>query len=293
MRILLLGKNGQLGWELQRTLPFVGEVVALDKEEVDLVDTDTLREVLGASSWDVIVNASAYTAVDRAEVETEVARKINADAPRVMAEEARKRNAVFIHFSTDYVFDGLKEEPYEETDIPNPGGVYGKTKLEGEQAVQEIGGSYFIFRTSWVYSMRGDNFVTKVIKWSHQKKELRVVTDQIACPTWSRALAELTSHALSRMKNMGKDWMLNHRGLYHLASMDYASRYDLACYVVQRLGLPVGVKSALTQEFPSSVNRPMFSALSSSCFSRVFDVRVPGWREMLELALESLPKSSL
>ncbi len=287
MRILLLGKNGQLGWELQRTLPVLGEVLALDKEDVDMLDLDSFRGALGAYPWDAIVNASAYTAVDQAEVETEAARRINAEAPRVMAEEARRRNAIFVHFSTDYVFDGLKEEPYVETDIPNPGGSYGKTKLEGERAVQEIGGEYFIFRTSWVYSLRGDNFVTRVIKWSRQKKELRAVTDQTGCPTWARALAELTSHALCKMICLGRDWTFAHRGIYHLASMDYANRYELTRFIVQSLGLQVDVKTALTQEFPSPVIRPPFSALSSSHFCEVFDIRVPAWREMLRLALDS------
>lgn len=287
MRILLLGKYGQLGWELQRTLPYLGEVTALDRDEVDLVQTDSFRDTLGGLPWDILVNASAYTAVDQAEIETVAARRVNADAPRVMAEEARKRGAVLIHFSTDYVFDGSKSEPYVESDLPNPGGVYGHTKLEGERAVQEVGGAYFIFRTSWVYSMRGDNFVTKVIKWSKQNKEIRVVTDQTACPTWSRALAELVSQALSRMIFMGNDWTIKHCGIYHLASADYVSRYEMTGRIVQRLGLPVEVHPALTREFPSPVNRPAFSALSSSLFNRTFELRVPGWREMLDLALES------
>ena len=287
MRILLLGKYGQLGWELQRSLTCLGEVTALDRDEVDLLQTDSFRDTLGGLPWDALVNASAYTAVEQAEVEAEAARRINVDAPRVMAEEAKRRGATLIHFSTDYVFDGSKSEPYIESDNPNPSGVYAHTKLEGERAVQEVGGAYFIFRTSWVYSMRGDNFVTKVIKWSKQNKEIRVVTDQTACPTWSRSLADLTSQALSRMMFLGDDWILKHRGVYHLASADYVSRYDLACYVVQRLGLPVVVRPALTNEFPSPVFRPVFSALSSSLFDRTFELRVPGWREMLDLALES------
>lgn len=286
MRILLLGKYGQLGWEFQRTLPLLGEVTALDRDELDLTQTDSLRTALAGLPWDVLVNASAYTAVDRAEVETDAARRVNADAPRVMAEESQKRGAIFIHVSTDYVFDGTKTEPYLETDLPNPGGCYARTKWEGEQAVQASGGFHFIFRASWVYSLRGDNFVTKVIKWSRQRQELRIVTDQVACPTWSRTLAELISHALFKMLTLGDAWTLERRGLYHLASADYASRYDLACFIVQRLGLPVSVHPALTREFPSPVKRPAFSALASSLFSQTFRLRVPGWREMLALALE-------
>ena len=291
MHILLLGKKGQLGWELQRTLAVLGEVTAWDKEDVDLVSPESLRQALGTLPWDVIVNASAYTAVEKAEVEKETARSINAEAPRVMAEEARKRNATFIHFSTDYVFDGLKAEPYHENDIPNPLNMYGLSKLEGERAVQGVGGAYFIFRTSWVYSMRGDNFVAKVIKLSREKKELRMVIDQTGCPTWARALAELTSHALCRMKHLGAEWTSEHSGLYHLASWDHASRYDLARHIVQFLELPVEVKPALTQEFPSSTTRPPFSAITSAHFSRTFELRVPTWREMLEFALVSFAKS--
>ncbi len=293
MRILLLGKNGQLGWELRRTLAVLGEVTALDKDEVDLIEPESLRETLAASPWDAIVNASAYTAVEQAEVEREAARKINAAAPRVMAEEARRQNIPFIHFSTDYVFDGSKNEPYTEADIPNPLNYYGQTKLEGERAVQEAGGAYFTFRTSWVYSLRGDNFVATVIKWSREKKELRVVTDQTGCPMWARMLAELTSHALCKMELMGAEWISAHRGLYHLASLDYVSRYDLAQCIVRLLDLPVEVKPALTREFPSPVARPSFAALSSSHFCRVFGIRVPAWREMLEFALESFPKSDV
>lgn len=288
MRILLLGKYGQLGWELKRTLPYLGDVIAIDRDDMDLSRPDLFRDFLGDLRWDVLVNASAYTAVDRAEVEMEMAARINADAPRVMAETARNRGAVFVHFSTDYVFDGQKSNPYVESDAPHPINTYGRTKLEGEQAVQEIGGDYFIFRTSWVYGMRSDNFVTKVIKWSKQGKALQVVTDQMGCPTWSRALAEMTSQALFKMIIMGKDWITEHRGVYHLAGADYASRYELACRVVDNLALPVVVTPSLTEEFPSNAKRPIFSALSSSLFSKTFDIRVPDWREMLDLALETL-----
>jgi dTDP-4-dehydrorhamnose reductase len=288
MRILLLGKYGQLGWELNRTLPYLGEVIAIDRDDLDLSRLDLFRDFLGDLKWDVLVNASAYTAVDQAEIEREVAGRINADAPRIMAEAARNRGAVFIHFSTDYVFDGQSNNPYIESDAPHPINAYGQTKLVGEQAVQDIGGDYFVFRTSWVYGMRSDNFVTKVIKWSKQGKPIQVVTDQTGCPTWSRALAEMTSQALYKMIIMGKDWITEHRGIYHLAGADYASRYELACRVVDKLALPIVVTPSLTKEFPSNAKRPVFSALSSSLFSKTFDIRVPDWREMLDLALETL-----
>lgn len=288
MRILLLGKRGQLGWELQRTLPYLGEVVALSRAEADLAQTDSLRDVLNGLAWDALVNAAAYTAVDRAETEADIARQVNSDAPRIMAEEAKKRNALFLHFSTDYVFDGLKSEPYCETDTPNPSGIYARTKLEGERAIQNTGGLNFTFRTSWVYSMtHKDNFVAKVIQWASRQNELRSVTDQTACPTWARALAELTSLALFRMMQMGGSWTSEHCGVYHLASADFVNRYELTRYIVQRLNLPVTVKPALTQEFPSPVSRPAFSALSSTRFAQIFNLRVPSWREMLDSALDA------
>jgi dTDP-4-dehydrorhamnose reductase len=288
MRILLLGKFGQLGWELKRTLPFLGDVIALDRDDIDLSRLDSFRDFLGGLRWDVLVNASAYTAVDQAEAEMEIAGRINTDAPRIMAELARNRGAVFVHYSTDYVFDGRKNNPYVESDSPHPINAYGQTKFDGERAVQEIGGDYFIFRTSWVYSMRSDNFVTKVIKWLKQGKAIQVVTDQTGCPTWSRALAEMTSQALFKMLIMGKDWITEHRGIYHLAGADYASRFELACRVADGLALPVVVTPSLTEEFPSNIRRPAFSALSSSLFSKTFNIRVPVWSEMLDLALETL-----
>ncbi len=292
MRILLLGKNGQLGWELQRTLPLLGDVFALDKEEIDFAKTHTLRETLNTSMWDLIVNASAYTAVDQAEAEREIARKVNVEAPRVMAEEAKKRNALLIHFSTDYVFDGLSEKPYTEKDIPNPQNAYGRTKLEGEQAIEEVGGRFFIFRTSWVYSLRAANFITRVIKLAHQQEELRAVTDQTGCPTWARMLADLTTHVIDKTTTLGLEWTSSRYGIYHLASQEYVSRYDMVCFIVQQLGLPVRVKPALTQEFPAPAVRPPFSALSSSYFCEVFDLRVPAWHEMLRLALGNLSEGA-
>lgn len=286
MRILLLGKHGQLGWELKRSLPLLGEVTSLDREDIDLVKLDSFRAELKKLAWDILVNASAYTNVEKAEEEPEAAKHINTDAPLIMAEESFQRGGIFIHYSTDYVFDGSKTKPYVETDLPNPIGTYAQTKHNGEKGIEEVGGASFIFRTSWVYSMRGDNFVTKVIKWSQQNKELRIVSDQIASPTWSRTLAELTSQALSQMMHLGSSWTLQHRGIYHLASADHVSRYNLARYIVQRMGIPVIVHPASTSEYPSKVERPAFSALSPSLFSRVFQLRVPGWQEMLDLALE-------
>ena len=198
MRILLIGKRGQLGWELHRCLLPLGEVQALDYPEIDLAKPDSLRKLVRTSAPDVIVNATAYTAVDKAESERELAFAINAVAPQVMAEEAQKIGAVLIHYSTDYVFDGKKGAAYTEEDDPHPLNVYGASKLAGEQAIRSVGGVYFILRTAWVYSTRRDSFVSKVLQWSRQSETLRIVDDQISNPTWARMLAEITALILAR-----------------------------------------------------------------------------------------------
>ncbi len=203
MRIVLFGKNGQLGWELQRTLAPLGDITALDFEDVDLGNADLLRQRLRELRPELVVNAAAYTDVDGAERDREKAFAINATAPGIMAEEAAAMDAPLIHYSTDYVFDGKKGAPYVEPDAPSPVNVYGASKLAGERAVQEVGGAYLIFRTAWLYSMRGNNFVTKVLSWARKHEVLHIVDDQIANPTWARTLAQLTAHVLTH----GKDYV--------------------------------------------------------------------------------------
>ena len=198
MKIALLGKNGQLGWELQRTLAPLGEVIALDCPEIDLVQTEQACQTIRGLQPEVIVNATAYTAVDRAESEANLAMTINGFAPGKLAQTAVELGAALIHFSTDYVFDGQKGSPYLESDPPNPLSVYGNSKLAGEQAVIDVDGVYLILRTSWVYSLRRDSFVTKVLGWARQNRTLRVVTDQVSNPTWARMLAETTALLLAR-----------------------------------------------------------------------------------------------
>ena len=191
MNLLLLGNTGQLGWELQRTLQPLGAVVALDYPQVNLADTTSIRKTVQEYLPQVIVNAAAYTAVDKAEIEPELAEAINGTGSRVLAEEARKLNAVLIHYSTDYVFDGTKGAPYGETDLPHPINVYGQSKLAGEQAIQSVDGNYLIFRTAWVYSLRRNSFVSKVLGWARKNETLRVVDDQVSNPTWARMLAKV------------------------------------------------------------------------------------------------------
>jgi len=188
MKIILFGRNGQLGGELQRVLAPFGDVAAVDYQEIDLQNDSAVEEFIRSQSPRVIVNASAYTAVDRAEQEQELAFQVNSRAPELMAKLALEHKAAFIHVSTDYVFDGTLGRPYVETDRPNPLNIYGKSKLAGEQSVQKIGGAYLIFRTSWVYSMTGNSFVNKILEWARKNPNLRVVDDQVGNPTWARSL---------------------------------------------------------------------------------------------------------
>src|ERR1035441_10644588 len=199
MKILLIGKNGQVGWELRRTLAPLAEVVAVDYPEINFADAPALRQFVAGVRPDVVVNAAAYTAVDKAETEMELCRQINAVAPGVLAEEAKKLGALMVHYSTDYIFDGTKTSPYVETDAPNPLGAYGRTKLEGDRAVKASGANHLIFRLCWVYGARGQNFMLTMQRLAREREKLRVVDDQFGCPTWSRLIAEATALALKQV----------------------------------------------------------------------------------------------
>jgi dTDP-4-dehydrorhamnose reductase len=291
MRILLLGNTGQLGWELERTLAPLGELNACDYPVVDLADISSLRRLIRDCQPDVLINAAAYTAVDRAESEPELAEKVNSTAPAVMAEEAERVGSSFIHFSTDYVFDGIKGTPYLESNQPNPLNVYGRTKLAGEQAVRQVGGAYLVLRTSWVYSMRADSFVTKVLHWARSQAALKLVTDQVSSPTWARMLAEVTTQLLTLGKDDLNGWFTKHHGLYHLAGFGHCSRFEWGQQVLQldahkeqqvvRELLPV--ESAA---FPTPARRPLFSALNSEAFTHTFGLQLPDWKIALKLAMD-------
>jgi dTDP-4-dehydrorhamnose reductase len=290
MKILLFGKTGQLGWEAQRTLAPLGEVHAYGPDELDLTQKDTLAKTIRELKPGIIVNASAYTAVDRAESEPELARAVNAIAPGVMAEEARTLNIPLIHISTDYVFDGEKNTPYTEDDGTNPLNVYGRSKLEGEQAIGQVGGAYVILRTSWVYSMRGDNFVTKVLSWSRKQETIKVVTDQVGSPTWARVLAEAIAGIITRSFPHPYDFFMERRGVYHLAGTGSVSRFDLAKTILRLepnrdQQITRRLEPALTADFPTLALRPLVTALGCVKFEQVFDLRMPGWEESLNLAL--------
>jgi dTDP-4-dehydrorhamnose reductase len=293
MKIILFGKNGQLGRELQRVLAPFGEVVAVDYQELDLQDSAAVEAFIRLHKPQAIVNASAYTAVDRAEQEQGLAFQVNSGAPGLMAELARSLHAAFIHVSTDYVFDGTLGRPYVETDLPNPLSVYGKSKLAGEQAIQKAGGAFLILRTSWVYSMGGDSFVTKILGWARKNPELRVVDDQIGNPTWARALAEIIGQLLAKAGDTPFAFFEKNAGVYHLAGRGYVSRFDMAKEIialasVREPGLVSFIQPARTAEFPAPAERPLFSALDCTHFESTFGLRLPEWQDALSLAMREV-----
>ena len=239
---------------------------------------------------EVIVNAAAYTAVDGAEQEPELATAVNSTAPGVMAEEALKLGAALIHYSSDHVFDGKKGDLYVESDLPKPLSQYGRSKLQGEKAIEQAGGNYLILRTSWVYDLRRKNFVAKVLKWARSHQDLRIVTDQVGSPTWSRALAEIMAHVLAKGRDDVPGWLQERTGIYHLAGKGAASRFDWAKAIVEldsgrEDGAPMQVHPAKTEEFPTAARRPAYSALSCDRFEEVFGLQMPRWQDALALAM--------
>lgn len=289
MRILLLGGSGQIGWELQRSLAPLGEVVAPPHANLDLLDLIRLRETLRSLRPGAIVNAAAYNDVDKAESEPDLAQTLNAAVPEVLATEARASGAALIHYSTDYVFDGSMKRPYIEDDAPRPLSAYGRTKLEGERAVQDVGGASLVLRTGWVYSLRRACFVTRVLEWARQRRTL-TLTDQVGSPTWCRPVAQATAGLLGRVATEGQDWLRERAGLYHLVCNGWADRYDWALAILDldpKRGEQVvqSVQRAPSADFAAPARRPAFSALDSSLFDRTFGIRLPDWRDALRSAL--------
>ncbi len=293
MNILLLGKDGQVGWELERALAPLGEVAALGRAEADLAREDDLRAAVRARKPQVIVNAAAYTRVDAAESEPEVARLVNAAAPGILAEEARRLGAALIHYSTDYVFDGKLRRPYREDDPPNPLSVYAKTKLQGELAIEEAGGSYLILRTSWVYSQRRPCFLRSVLEWSRTRTSLRIAADQVGVPTWCRWVAGSTAAILAQARRSPAERVGEHRGIYHLASAGSATRFEWAQEILRLDPRPHEqrvhadeISAARSDEFPVPAPRPPYSALDSSKIAREFGIACPPWAQALRLAMD-------
>lgn len=290
MKIVLIGKNGQLGWEFQQLLPALGEMVALGREDLDVSNPDAVQKTLLELQPNLIINTSAYTEVDLAETQRELAEKVNALAPASMAEAARKLGAVFIHYSTDYVFDGKASQPYSEQAATNPLNVYGSSKLLGETHIQQSGDAYLILRTSWVYSLRGNSFVNKVLGWSRKNKSLKIVSDQIGCPTWARMLATLTCQAVFNNGGDLFDSLRARRGIYHLAGSGYTSRFEWAQQILandpkRTEQLVQTLEPVSSLEFPTPAVRPLFSALNCEKFAAAFGLRPPHWEESLKLAV--------
>jgi dTDP-4-dehydrorhamnose reductase len=289
-RILLLGKFGQLGWELHRSLAPLGDILAVDYPEINLLEMDGLISLIRRTHPEIIINATAYTAVDQAEIEIEVAEAINSYAPGKIAQLAKETNAALIHYSTDYVFDGSKASPYVESDIPNPLGVYGSSKLGGERVIEEVDPAYLVFRTSWVYSLRRESFVTKVLGWARSQSELRIVDDQVSNPTWCRTLAGATALLLAKSRNDPVAWINERRGLYHLAGDGYASRLEWAKLILDfdpqhDQQVLSNIEPAKTSDYPTPAERPLYSALNCDKFTQTFSIRLPKWQVALELAM--------
>ena len=291
MNILLTGKNGQVGWELARALLPLGNVAAFDHAGLDLADAAAVRRKLDEVRPDAIVNAAAYTAVDRAESEPELASAINAAAPALLAQEAARRGALLIHYSTDYVFDGAKAAPYVETDPTAPLGAYGRSKLAGEEGIRAAGCEHLIFRTSWVYGARGANFLRTILRLAAEREELRVVNDQIGAPTWARLIAEATAHALKQAMRERRDGAFR-SGTYHLAAAGETSWHGFASAIVAgRGGLRVkAVTPIATADYPLPAPRPANSRLDTGAFRARFGLVLPDWRDCLPLCLEVIPQ---
>jgi dTDP-4-dehydrorhamnose reductase len=294
MRILLLGKTGQLGWELERTIAPLGEVYALGPQELNLTDLDALAGLIHKLQPQVIVNASAYTAVDRAESQVDLAMLLNAQAPAVMAKAARTLNAALIHFSTDYVFDGEKDLAYTEADPTNPLNVYGQSKLNGDLAIIEAGCAHLILRTSWVYSLRGDSFVSKTLAWARQQETLRIVSDQVGNPTWARMLAEMTAAVLAQSIPSPQKYFSTRSGVYHLGGSGSVSRFDFARAILRldpraEQQTTRTLEAASTADFPTPARRPLRTSLDCSLFESTFGLRLPNWEDCLRLAMSEQP----
>ena len=274
--ILLTGAGGQLGAELAPLLRMHGDVVAATRVTLDLADPDAIVAAVRGAKPKLIVNTAAYTAVDLAEKEATLAHAVNARAPGILAEEAKRLGAVLIHYSTDYVFDGARATPYPEDAPANPLNVYGASKLEGERAIAATGARALTFRTSWVYGLSGKNFLLTIRRLAGDRDELRIVADQIGVPNWSRTLAEATARVVSE----GMASLEERSGLYHLSSTGQASWYDFARAIVGDVARPRVVPIA-TSEYPVPARRPAYGVLATGKFQQVFGFALPDWREAL------------
>lgn len=287
-RIMLIGATGQVGWELRRTLAPLGKVIALCSEQLDLSSPGQICKQVREIKPSLIVNAAAYTAVDKAEEEPELALAINGTAPGILAEEAKKTNAVLVHYSTDYVFDGKKDAPYTEQDVPNPLNVYGETKLAGDRAIVAAGVPHLILRTGWVYGLRRANFLLTVLRLARESEELRIVDDQVGSPTWSCMIAEVTAQILAQ----GYSRVVEKQGMYNLSAGGQTSWYGFAKKILELVcEKDLQCKKVVpipTSKYPAPARRPAYSLLSNEKLKREFGLTMPDWDHALQLVLENL-----
>jgi len=292
-RLLVFGRSGQLGWELRHKLSCLGEIKTVGSSEVDFANPDAMVHAIRAFAPSIIVNAAAYTAVDKAESEPEAAWAINATAPGVLAEESKRIGSLLIHYSTDYVFDGSKDGLYVESDATNPLNEYGKSKLGGEKAIAAVGGNYLIFRTSWVYGARGSNFLLTMLRLAREKPELRIVNDQTGAPTSSECIAQTTAHILAQV--LSREGLQGRGGLYHLTCagattwFGFAEEFLRKSFEESGATLPELIPIP-TSEFPRPAKRPSNSRLSCARLEEAFGVKMPAWQTSLSLVLETLPR---
>lgn len=295
-RILLTGSTGQVGWELQRTLMTLGEVIPVGRQVssvglgMDLSQPDSIRRVIREVQPELIINPAAYTAVDKAETEPELAMAVNGTAPGIIAEEAKLLGAAIIHYSTDYVFNGNNTTPYTEQDQPDPQSIYGKTKLAGEKAIQAVGVPHLILRTSWIYGLRGKNFLLTMLKLAREREEIRVVDDQVGAPTWSRMIAESTAQIISYGRQDLIDFLSSNSGIYNLTATGQTSWHGFAKSIFEYDSNPSEHKlknlvAIPSEQYPTPAKRPAYSSLDIQKISSRFNLALPSWRKSLELVL--------
>jgi dTDP-4-dehydrorhamnose reductase len=299
MKILITGKNGQVGYELQRSLASLGEVIALDRAGCDLSSADSIQSVIRTLCPTIIVNPAAYTAVDKAETEKDLAFAINALAPGIIGEEAKKLGALVVHYSTDYVFNGAKEDRYIEDDLTDPLSVYGASKLAGENSLVDSGALHLIFRTSWVYGVHGANFLKTMLRLMTEKEELKIVSDQFGAPTSASLIADVIALALSRIGTVS-DRTPDKLGLYHLTASGETSWHGYAvhiCRMARDIGIPLrvtpeNIHPIPTSEYPVPAVRPMNSRLNCRRLESVFGLRMPCWEESVNHSLQLISELS-
>ncbi len=302
LRLLITGATGQVGWQLQRTLAPLGEVIACTRTQVDLADPDAAAKHVRDLAPDIVVNAAAYTAVDKAESERDLAHTVNAVAPGKIAEELARSGGLLINYSTDYVFDGAKPGPYEETDPTAPLNVYGRTKLAGEQLIAASGCAHIILRTSWVYDIRGKNFLRTTLRLAREREELRMVGDQHGAPTWARAIAEATAHVVARCSQQRTSAGWGYDGVYHLTAAGQTTWAGFAEQILEEYdslaswpadtgeyGSPLTAKRVVaitSEQYKTPAQRPHNSLLSNDKLRSTFGLVLPDWRVQLRLALQ-------